>query len=174
MAFDREAFLGVVEDSYSAYYNIIREKLPEGLPMVFRADYFKRDERYWLTKSVKYYGNETNEMVYVFSADVFDKAMVQACIQYAMDDGLPRVKPHKEHQYTNIKTLFLASSFTEDALQEIRRRKFQKSYGFLSTEGYSNLITTAVDVNDERVWTNSAGQEIKKYFTKLFAAQKKK
>ena len=173
MAFEREGFLNVLEDSFSAYYNIIKEKLPAELPMVFRADYFKRDEKYWLTKRVKMYGNETNEMVYVFSADTFDLPGVTACIQYAMDDGLPRVKPHKEHQYTNIKVIFLAESFTKDAVKEIVSRKFQKSYGPLSLWGYSSLITTAVDVNDEKVWTNSAGRDMKKYFTKLFTAQKK-
>ena len=73
MAFDRLAFLGVLEDSYAAYYNIIKENLPEEFPIAFRADFYKRDERYWLTKSVKYYGNETNEFVYVFSADSFSR-----------------------------------------------------------------------------------------------------
>ena len=93
-------------------------------------------------------------------------------MQYALDDGLPKVKPHKEHQYTNIKVIFLADAFEEDAITEIRRRKFQVSYHH-SLWGYSSLITTAVDVNDEKVWTNAAGKDMKKYFSKLFAAQKK-
>ena len=172
VAFDREAFLNVLEDSYSAYYNIVKEGFSESLPLVFRADYFKRDERYWLTKSVKYYGNETNEMVYVFTAPVFDRAAAAECIQFAMDDGLPRVKPHKEHQYTNIKVIFLADDFSEDALKEIESRKFQKSYHF-SLWGYTNLITAAVNVKEEKTWTNAAGRDMKKYFTKLFTAQKK-
>lgn len=172
MAFDRLAFLGVLEDSYAAYYNIIKEDLPEGFPIAFRADFYKRDERYWLTKSVKYYGNETNEFVYVFSADTFDKECADACIQYALDEGLPRVKPHKEHQYTNIKVIFIANEFEPDALKAIVSRKFQKSYHF-SLWGYTCLLTTAVDVNDEKVWTNPVGREMKKYFSKLFAAQKK-
>ncbi len=172
MALDREAFLTVLEDSYSAYYNIISEGLSATLPLKFRADYFKRDERYWLTKSVKFYGNETNEMVYVFSAVSFDKAAASECIQYALDDGLPRVKPHKEHQYTNIKVIFIADAFPEDALREIVTRKFQKSYHF-SLWGYTDLITTAVDVKEEKTWTNPAGRDMKNYFTKLFAAQKK-
>ena len=172
MAFDRLAFLNVLEDSYSAYYNIVKDGLSEKLPYAFRADFFKRDERYWLTKSVKYYGNETNEFVSVFSADTITKEMAEECMQHALDEGLPRVKPHKEHQYTNIKVIFIAKEFEEDALKAISSRKFQKSYHF-SLWGYTNLLTTAVDVTDERVWTNPAGREMKKYFSKLFAAQKK-
>ena len=172
MAFDRLAFLGVLEDSYAAYYNIIKENLPEEFPIAFRADFYKRDERYWLTKSVKYYGNETNEFVYVFSADSFTGENADACIRYALEEGLPRVKPHKEHQYTNIKVIFIANEYEPEALKAISSFKFQKSYHF-SLWGYSNLLTTAVDVNDEKVWTNPAGREMKKYFSKLFAAQKK-
>ncbi len=174
MAFDREEFLNVVEDSYSAYYNIIKENLPQKLPMCFRADYFKREERYLLMKSARYYGNEMNEYVYLFSDVSFDRSLVDACIRFALEDGLPRVKPHKEHQFTNIKTVFLADHFEEEALKEIKNRKFRKSYGFLSLEGYSDLVTTAVDVKDEAIWTNPAGRDMKKYFTKLFSAQKKK
>ena len=172
MAFDRLAFLGVLEDSYAAYYNIIKENLPEEFPIAFRADFYKRDERYWLTKSVKYYGNETNEFVYVFSADSFTGENADACIRYALEEGLPRVKPHKEHQYTNIKVIFIANEYEPEALKAISSFRFQKSYHF-SLWGYSNLVTTAVDVNDEKVWTNPAGREMKKYFSKLFAAQKK-
>ena len=172
MAFDRLAFLGVLEDSYAAYYNIIKENLPEEFPIAFRADFYKRDERYWLTKSVKYYGNETNEFVYVFSADSFTGENADACIRYALEEGLPRVKPHKEHQYTNIKVIFIANEYEPEALKAISSFRFQKSYHF-SLWGYYNLLTTAVDVNDEKVWTNPAGREMKKYFSKLFAAQKK-
>ena len=172
MAFDRLAFLGVLEDSYAAYYNIIKENLPEEFPIAFRADFYKRDERYWLTKSVKYYGNETNEFVYVFSADSFTGENADACIRYALEEGLPRVKPHKEHQYTNIKVIFIANEYEPEALKAISSFRFQKSYHF-SLWGYSNLLTTAVDVNDEKVWTNPAGRDMKKYFSKLFAAQKK-
>ena len=172
MAFDRLAFLGVLEDSYAAYYNIIKENLPEEFPIAFRADFYKRDERYWLTKSVKYYGNETNEFVYVFSADSFSRENADACIRYALEEGLPRVKPHKEHQYTNIKVIFIANEYEPEALKAISSFRFQKSYHF-SLWGYSNLLTTAVDVNDEKVWTNPAGREMKKYFSKLLAAQKK-
>lgn len=170
MALERSAFLDVVEDSYSAYYNIIKRNLPEDLPIIFRGDFFKRDEKYWLMKSANLYSNEMNEFVYVFSADDFSMETVDACIQYALDEGLPRVKPHSEHQYTNIKVIFISDRFDADVLKAIEKRKFQKSYHF-SLWGYSSLITTAVAVKDEKVWTNPAGRDMKKYFSKLFAAQ---
>ena len=167
MALDRLEFLKALEDSYSAYYNIIKSDSKTELPLVFEADFFKRDERYFMIKSANLYGNETNEFVYVFSKELSD-----ACIRYAMDDGLPRVKPHKEHQYTNIKVIFVADSFDKEAEKDIASRRFQKSYHF-SLWGYSSLITSAVNVSTETVRTNAAGWEMKKYFSKLFTAQHK-
>ena len=110
MALDRLQFLKTLEDSYSAYYNIIESDSKTELPLVFEADFFKRDERYFMIKSANLYGNETNEFVYVFSGENFSKELSDACIQYALEDGMPRVKPHKEHQYTNIKVIFVADS----------------------------------------------------------------
>ena len=172
MALDRLQFLKTLEDSYSAYYNIIESDSKTELPLVFEADFFKRDERYFMIKSANLYGNETNEFVYVFSEENFSKELSDACIQYALEDGMPRVKPHKEHQYTNIKVIFVADSFDEDAEKDIASRRFQKSYHF-SLWGYSSLITAAVNVGTEQVRTNPAGREMKKYFSKLFTAQHK-
>ena len=172
MAFEREAFTKLLEDSYSAYYNIITEENAPNLPMVFRADYFQRNEAYWLSKKIVMYGNETNEYAYVFSADSMDELKVKECIQFALDDGLPRVNPGKEHQYTNIKTIFIANEFTPDAVKAIEKTDFQKSYHH-SLWGYSNLLNSAVDVDNEKAYANRAGHEMKKYFKKLFAAQKK-
>ena len=170
MALDRSKFLEALEDSYSAYYNIRHVTPPDGLPLAFEADFLKRDERYLMIKSAKLYGNETNEFVYVFSAEQFSREKTDECIQYALDNGLPRVQPHKEHQYTNIKVLFIADTFDEETRKNVASKRFQKSYHF-SLWGYSSLITSAVDVTTEEVWTNAAGREMKKYFSKLFTAQ---
>lgn len=172
MSFEREAFARLLEDSYSAYYNIIKEENAQTLPMIFRADYFQRSEAYWFSKSNKMYANETNEFTYVFSAEAFDEDTAKACIQFALDDGLPRVKPNKEHQYTNIKTIFIANEFSPEAIKAIEKTKFQKTYNH-SLWGYSDLLNSAVDVDNEKVYANRAGYKMKSYFKKLFAAQKK-
>ena len=60
MAITREVFTKVLKDSYSAYYSI-HDDMETELPLAFRADYGARDEKYWLTKSVKVWANEKNE-----------------------------------------------------------------------------------------------------------------
>ncbi len=172
MAFERTEFLKLLEESYTAYYNIIKDDLPEDIPVVFRGDYFQKDELFWLSKRITVWGNETNEFAYVFSQSRFDAEDVKKCIDYAWEHGMPRVKPHKEHQYTNVKTVFLADDFSDEAVEEIKRSKRHVEYN-RAFWGYSNLITCGVNLDTESVFTNRVGSEMKKYFKKLFAAQKK-
>lgn len=172
MAIERNRLLEILRDSYSAYYNVIENNLPKKYPMAFRADYFKRGEGYFLSKKVTIYANEENEYAYVYSSSVLDLDTVKACLDFSLKDALPRVKPHKEHQCTNVKVVFVADEYGEGALEEIQNRKFQKSY-HLSLWGYSTLLAAAVVTGTEEVFTNKAGQGERKYFSKLFAAEKK-
>ncbi len=94
MQIDRATFLEVLKDAYSAYYDLAEDAETE-LPLVFRADYKDLDEHYWFTKSAKVWVNEKNEHAYLFSAPSFDAESVRACVDFALADGLPRVKPHK-------------------------------------------------------------------------------
>ena len=172
MAIPRETFLEILKDSYSAYYSI--HEHPDGpetnLPLAFRADYSSRDERYWLTKSVKIWGVEKNEYCYVFAADSFSPELAERCMEWAWQDGIPRVKPHKEHQCTNVKVVFVADSMSEETAKAIRKKSLTKNYKY-GLHGYSNLLTGITDLGTEKTVTNREGHELVPYFKKLFAAR---
>lgn len=170
MAIEREAFLEVLKDSYSAYYNVnLNEDMTE-LPLVFRADFFSHGERYFIIKSAKISSSETVEYLYLFSAPAFDSAMVDKCVDYVLEDAQPRVKPHKEHNYTNFLAIFVADSFDADTLKAVKKRKFDKSYNH-SLYGFSLLKAAAVDLSARAVTTNPAGHDLTRFYRKLFAAQ---
>ena len=172
MALSRSYFEKVLEDSFSAYYNIYPDVEFHGLPLVYKCEYFSRSEKFWLTKKMVMYANETNEYAYIFSAPEFDTDSVNRCVDLALEDMLPLVKPHKEHQYTNCKVIFLADSLSKDVIKTVKKRKFTKSYGKLSLEGYTTLHVAAVDMSLSKTYTNPAAHEMVKYFRKLFAARK--
>ena len=171
MLIERPEFIEVLRDSYSAYYNIVSPENTEGVPLEFRADYFSRNEKYWISKSIPIWGNETNEYAYIFSAPSFDAELARRCIDYALADGLPRVRPHKEHQYTNIKAVFVADGFDDETRAAVCKREFSKSYKF-SLHGFSNLLTAAVDLGEQKTYTNRAGRDLTAFIEKLFAARR--
>ena len=172
MAIPLSVFVEILKDSYSAYYSIhdAAEELETELPLTFRADYAARDERYWLTKSVKMWGNEKNEYAYVFTADSFSPELVEACKEWALQDGLPRVKPHSEHQCTNIKVIFIADFVSGETAKAVQKMHFTRNYHF-GLHGYSNLLAGITDLGTEKTVTNREGHELVPYFKKLFAAR---
>lgn len=170
---DRNEFLEILKDSYSAYYNILPDESIGDLPLAFRADYFSRAEQYWLSKKITVWANETNEFAYIYAADSFDKAMVDRCVKHAIDESLPRVKPHKEHQCSNVKVLFVADSISDELAEHVKKLHFDKSYKF-GLHGFTLLKAATISMDNERVCTNKAGYELVKYFSKLFASLHKK
>ena len=173
MAIERNTFLEVLKDAYSAYYSIVPAEEGEE-PLSFRAEYRSRDESYFFVKSANIWGNEKNEYAYVFSAPSFDVSMVDRCVDWALQDMLPRVKPHKEHQYTNAKVIFIADSLSDDAARAVQKKRFSKSYGLFSLHGYTELITAAVDLSQSKTYANPAGNDLPKFFGKLFALRQEK
>ena len=169
MPIEREQFAEVLKDSYSAYYDIADDNETE-LPLAFRADYKDRDEHYWFVKSATVWVNEKNEHAYVFSAPSFDADSVKACVDYALADGLPRVKPHKEHQCTNIKVVFLADRTDEQVRRAVKKLNFTKNYKF-GLWGYTNLLAGITDLAEKKTVTNMAGHDLEPFFRKLFAVR---
>lgn len=169
MAIERSMFLEILKDAYSAYYTIFPVEEPGELPLVFRAEYCSRDEQYFLSKKANIWRNEKREYCYVFSAPGFDAETVERCVDWALGEMLPKVKPHKEHQYTNCKVVFITDALSQETAQTVKKSKFSKSYGFLSTQGYTELIAAAVDLSTEKVVTNRVGHGLEDFFRKLFA-----
>ena len=170
MAIDRSVFLEIVKDAYSAYYTIFPvEEGEEELPLAFRAEYKVSDEQYFFVKSATIWHNEKNEYCFVFSAPGFDAALAKACIDFSLEEMLPKVKPHKTHQYTNCKVVLIADSLGADAVKTVQKSKFSRSYGPLSTYGYTELLTAAVDLEKRQTYTNRMGKSLEAFFGKLFA-----
>ena len=168
---ERSVFLEVLKDAYSAYYTVIPGE-ETGLPLSFRAEYHSRDEQFFLVKTANIWSNEKVEYTYVFSAERFGAELAGRCMDWALADMLPKVKPHKEHQYTNCKVILVADSLDEQTISAVRKKKFSKSYGPLSLYGYTELLAAAVDVSREKTYPNRVGRDLEPFFSKLFALRR--
>lgn len=168
---DRTAFLEKLRDSYEYYYNMAPGDGGSGLPMEFFADFHARDEGYVLVKRARIWAMESNEYVYVFSSPLIDRETAERCIDYALSDGEPRIVPHKEHKDSYIIAVFVADVIDSDAKNEIRSRKFDKSYK-MGLEGWAGLKTAAVELERECITTNRAGSSLTKFLKKLLRSEK--
>lgn len=167
MVIERNQFIEDLKKSYEIYYDLHQGESDTGLPLEFRADFHSVGESYFLVKNAKIWTSETNEYIYVFSAPSFDEESVERCVGYALEDGLARVTPHKNHHYSNVITVFVADEIRPDMRKIITGQRFSKSYR-MSLYGFSLLKTGFIDLSKEDYGTNTEGHDLANFFKKLF------
>ena len=64
--------------------------------------------------------------------------------------------------------MFIADSVDKDTAKRVQKLSFSKATGS-PLHGYTELKAGIVELGTRRVWTNRAGFELDKYFSKLFA-----
>ena len=156
---DRSAILEKLFVSYAVWYDVSHGDMGSGLPLEAMCLHRSRSEKYVLSKKAKLWAVEVDDYLYLFSMPSLGKEQAEACVLFAIEDALPRVKPHKEHMYSFITVVFVADEAEEDALKHVRRRKFFKSYkwGFY---GSSPLKTAALDIGREKIVSNNMGKDL--------------
>lgn len=166
MTADRTKFERKALDAYRAWYDIDEVPETDGLPLFATARYRSRSEKYVLVKSAKLWAMENNDHVYFFSAESFDGEAAGRCMDYAVSHALGEIKPHSEHMCSFITAVFIMDEAAADALEEIRSRKFYKSFR-ATLHGWSRLKTVAVELGKEVVVTNREGRDLRKTYLKL-------
>ena len=158
---DRSAILERLFNYYNAWYNVTLGDMGSALPLKALCIYHSRAEKYVLSRKAKLWAVETNDFLYLYSVPKLDKWQAEECVSFAIEDALPRVKPHNEHMYSFITAVFVADEIEEHALKFIRWRKFNKSYK-MGLYGSSPLKTAAVIAEREKVVTNNMGRDLRK------------
>ena len=158
---DRSVILERLFNSYNAWYNVTAGDLGSGLPLKAMCLYSSRSEKYVLSKKAKLWAVEANDYLYLFSMVKLDRNQAEACISFSIENALPRVKPHSEHMYSFITTVFVAEETEQDVLGYIHRRTFNKSYK-LGLHGSSPLKTVALDIGREKIVANNMGRDLRK------------
>jgi hypothetical protein len=92
--------------SYSAWYDVSPGDMGSGLPLQALCQHRSRSEKYLLSKKAKIWSIEVNDYLYLFSMPYLNKNQAEDCVEFSIKDALPRVKPHNEHMYSFITTLF--------------------------------------------------------------------
>ena len=167
MAIDRSQFIEDLKGSYAIYYDLKNNEDETQLPLEFIAEFHSKEEGYFLVRKAQVWSSDANEFVYVFSAPSFDAETVNKCVDFALEHGLAKVVPHKQHHYSNVIAVFVADQMPRDIRKIVEKRRFSKSYK-MSLYGFSLLKTGYVDLSCEEYGSNAEGHDLTKFFKKLF------
>lgn len=160
-------------DAYSHQYDIDRDVEVEGFTYPATATYYLRDENYLITKQHVLSAVEQHEYLYFYLTDHLTAEDLQAHVDLSKRAGLSRVKPHKDHMFSNVGLVVLANTIDPEAQRLIKRTRFRKNYK-LSLHGWTEYQLAAMEVSTNCFYSNPAGAGARTILEQNFAPKKGK
>lgn len=151
-------------DSYSVYFDVERVE-DNPLPLAATGYFYSRSEKYVLVKSAQLWAAESYEYLYIFEMPSLDLDTYLKCKQYALDEGMKRIKPHREHMYSFITTLFICDEITGEAKKALKKSYIHKSFRF-SLHGWMEFHADAILPGERKVYSNWDGRATAKFIKK--------
>ena len=158
-------------DAYSHSYDIARNVEENGHTWTATATYYLRDENYLISKQHVLSAVEQHEYLYFYLTDHLTTAELEEQIVRSREAGLSKVKPHKDHMFSNVGLVILANTIDPEAQKTIKKTRFRKNYR-LSLWGWTEYQLAAMEVSTNRFFANPAGAGARKIMEQNFAPKK--
>lgn len=157
-------------DAYSHQYDIERNVEEAGFLWPATATYYLRDENYLISKQHVLSAVEQHEYLYFYLTDHLTAADLESRIDLSKRAGLGKVKPHKDHMFSNVGLVVLANTIDPEAQKLIRKTRFRKNYR-LTFHGWTEYQLAAMEVSTNRFFSNPAGKGAKQILERNFASK---
>ena len=155
-------------NAYSHHYDIEREVTVDGETFPAMAIYYLRDENYLISKKHVLSAVENHEYVYFYLTEHLDAATLAQQIEISRNDGLGRIRPHKEHMSSMVTMVILADTIDPEAKALIKKTRFRKNYR-LALHGWMEYQIAAMEISTNSFLSNPAGRNAKKTLEQNFA-----
>lgn len=155
-------------NAYSHICDLEGEVSLEGTTFPASAHYFLRDENYLISKKHVLSAVEQHEYLYFYLTDHLSLPDLLEKADLAKRLGLSRVKPHKDHMFSNVGLVILANTIDPEAAKRIRRTRFRKNYA-LTFHGWTEFQIAAMSVSTHCFYANPAGAGARKILEQNFA-----
>lgn len=155
----REALEKRLTDSYRAYFDV--EPIEDDSTLKVRCAYHSRSSQYVLVKKAELWAAENHEYLYLHSLPQLTCGEVERIVNDVLEDGMPRIHPHKEHMYTYLTALILCDQADPDAIAFLKKVKKRREFK-LSLHGWMELRIATVDCSTGEIATNRCARDMVK------------
>lgn len=132
------------------------------------ARYYLRSEKYFLTKSAKIYGMESNEYILVKKYSYLDNRRFDAFTNKMIDSIDKLVEPHEEHMASIITGVILIDKLQDEIddilLKKISKFKYHKGFS-LGLKGWVDVRIILVSLKDRLIIANKKGKEVSEVYS---------
>lgn len=166
------SFVNELANKYTAFFDVYRDEKLGEFTLPFLAIYKRRDERYMLSKKIKVYAVENQQLV--FTSVCQDKIspdyikQFQKAIEANMFEHIPE---DNEHMSTIVLGITVTDQdMDEKTLKEVKRfrkLKFLK-FGF---HGWLELYAVLIDLKNQKVFVHPKGKPFVQSIEKMLKGE---
>ncbi|TWG29351.1 hypothetical protein [Geobacillus sp. C56-T2] len=166
-------FAHELANKFTLYFDVYRDEQISDFPLAFIAHYKRRDERYMVTKKMKVYGVENQQLVFATVANEPVSLPFVRRFQDVIDHYKHQfIQEHTEHMSTIVLGLIIADGKLDDAvLKEVRKFRKVKFLKF----GWHGWIETYIAIlhpNQKNVHIHPKGRSFVKSIETLMREDK--
>lgn len=152
-------FTQQLANAYVGYYDVYRDDKIGELPLAFTAIYKRRDERYFITKSVKVWGAENQQFVFVQAKQspisMDDINRLQSSIRQRMPDFIPQKDEHMSSVFIGV--IVTDRPITAEVMKEVKKYRKLRFFKF-GFHGWAEMYMAVVSLNDASVYIHRKGK----------------
>ncbi|WP_216830475.1 hypothetical protein [Alkalihalobacterium elongatum] len=159
------SYLDEIVEKYSRHFNIYKEKRLGSIPISFYAEYKRRDEKYFMSKSIPIWGVDNQQYVFVWEKDAeVTKDDVQTFAKELLKSSSSYVPSHNEHMSSILLGVIITNKPIEkDVVKEVKKLKKLKFLKF-GMNGWLECYVGLVHVQNKEVYVNRKGREYMQHF----------
>lgn len=102
---------------------------------------------------------ESDDFVYIYSLPTLDETTLDALCAEVLQDGLSRIDPNPDHNFSLLSAFFLCDSITPGAAAKLKKTKYHKK--FVKPEcGTVDLRLAAIEVGGKTHAANPLGKAL--------------
>lgn len=154
------SYLQNVANGYTTKFNVYRNEELGNIPLAFRAEYHRRDEKYFGTKSVKVWGVENQQ--YVFTVKKETTVTVND-IEILEDKLIEHISSYVPGRTEHMSTIFVGVIVTnEDVPKEIEKlvkRKRKIKFINWGMHGWAEIYIAVVQLSNQKITVHRKGKE---------------
>ncbi|WP_078428594.1 hypothetical protein [Alkalihalobacterium alkalinitrilicum] len=160
-----KSYLDRLIGKYSRHFNVFTSKELGSIPLSFYAEYKRRDEKYFMTKSIPIWGVDNQQYVFVWEKETkVTKGDVQTFATELLRNSASYVPSHSEHMSSILLGVILTNKPLEkDVIKEVKKLRKLKFLKF-GMNGWIECYVGLVHVDDNEVYVNKKGREYMQHF----------
>jgi len=158
--------------SLETYYNITKYK-EEHRPLAALCEYYEASQKYVLSHKAELWSENSEEFLFLFQMNHLTLPDYEKCRDYAYEEGMKRAHIGPGHMYTYITPVFICNECDPVALKALKKTRIYKSFRF-SFHGWMDFHTAVLEVQNNKISSNTGGKPVEKVMKKVLFNPKKK